>query len=162
MTNLYGDDYTNMLDRLGSDDLKIEEITKKEIIEIHDYMVYKHGGSYGIRDKGLFESTCEAPYQKVFGMDPYPTIWDKAAKYLFDFSNYQIFIDGNKRTGIGVCDAFLKKNGISLTLTPEQTYNLVMDIANHKYNDSPDLVQILKDNFVFIDKEGVDYMPPSR
>ncbi len=144
--------YDAMYKRLGEDSTEIVCLTADSIIDIHDYMIRLHGGSYGLRDDDLFHSVVVAPFQTMFGTDLYPTVFDKAAKYLFDFANYQIFIDGNKRTGYAVCDMFLYKNGFNLTLTPERAYALVMDIANHRYNDSSEIVDILENNFLFCDR----------
>lgn len=144
--------YQEMFKRLGEDNTETVCLTGDKIIDIHDRMIRLYGGSYGLRDDDLFRSVVVAPFQSMFGTDLYPTVFDKAAKYLFDFANYQIFVDGNKRTGLGVCAAFLHINGFDLNLSPEKAYALVMDIANHRYNDSSEVVDILKNNFVFCDR----------
>ena len=107
-----------------------EYVFSKDIIEeLHDYVIKEYGGSYGVRDMNLLDSVVKAPYQTGFGMDLYPTIIDKASKYLFDFAHYQIFIDGNKRTGLQTCISLLDINNIELNMTAEQQYFLVMDIT---------------------------------
>ena len=83
------------------------ELTTKDIIDIHDKMVDDFGGEYGIRDESLLASLRDAPYTEFFGEAQYPTVLSKAAKYLFDFTFYQVFIDGNKRVGLSVANAFL-------------------------------------------------------
>lgn len=144
--------YSELFKRLGEDDTEVVCLTADTIIDLHDRMIRLYGGSYGLRDDDLFHSVVIAPFQTAFGTDLYPTVFDKAAKYLFDFANYQIFIDGNKRTGYVVCDEFLHRNGFDLTISPERAYALVMDIANHRYKDSSEVVGVLKDNFVFCEK----------
>jgi len=123
-----------------------EDITldADSIMLIHDTMVKTHGGEYGVRDNGLLESIGIAPYTEYFGTKLYPTVYDQAAKTLFDFANYQVFVDGNKRTGLASALVLLRLNGINLDITNEQAYTLVLDIANHGYNESSELVEFIK------------------
>ena len=122
-----------------------------DILQIHDVVIQEFGGLNGIRDYALFESVCVTPYQEIFGTELYPTIFDKAAKYMFDFANYQIFVDGNKRTGLAVCDAFLAANGFDLQMPAEQLYFLVMDIAEHKIDQIEDIASCLRAECKFLD-----------
>lgn len=130
-----------------------EEVTLsiEDIIDIHDKMVDDYGGEYGLRDDGLLEGIRDAPYTKFFGQEQYPDILDKAAKYLFDFTYYQVFVDGNKRVGLSVANAYLAANGLSLTLSVTKAYELVMSIANHGFENSEELVPILKENIKAIE-----------
>lgn len=143
------------MQRLGEEaEQSFAILSYDDIVMIHDEMVKMFGGSLGVRDVGLLESVCLSPYQSMFGQDLYPTIIDKAAKYAFDFANYQIFIDGNKRCGLATMTAFLNINGYDLTLSSEQQYFLMMNIANKVYVDSRDVAFILQDHVRFIDKEA--------
>lgn len=144
--------YNELYNRLGQEDTGTVLLDPETIIDIHDALVNRFGGIYGLRDDDLFRSVAVAPFQTMFGTELFPTVFDKAAKYLFDFANYQVFLDGNKRTGFGVCAEFLYRNGYDLTLTKEEGYVLVMDIANHKYNDSSEIVETLKSHFEFCEK----------
>lgn len=137
--------YGRALERLGKENNICEFYLAKEDVEvIHNDMCYRYGGSMGIRDNALFESVCKAPYQSVFGQDLYPTPFDKAAKYLFDFSNYQIFLDGNKRTGLATAVAYLIGSGYQCTLTQMQMYDLTMKIANGQIKDTDEISMILQ------------------
>ena len=143
------DKFTEAYSKLGSEETHSRTLTVTDIIDIHNRMIDIYGGSYGIRDNSLLESICVAPNQNIFGYEPYPTIYEKASKYLFDFANYQAFIDGNKRTGLAVCSALLSINGFDLNLSSTQAYILVLDIANHRYKDSSEVSEIIKNNIVF-------------
>lgn len=144
------------LKSLGREDNCVE-LTKDQIIFIHDDGIKNYGGIYGIRDEGLLDSICSSPYQSIFGTDLYPTIFDKAAKYLFDFAHYQVFLDGNKRTGLTTAIAFLNINGFNLELTPTETYNLTMHIANNILTEIKDISKILEDNsIIMIGKTVID------
>lgn len=139
--------YDKSLERLGLEN-KIAEfvLTENEIELIHREMCYKYGGTTEIRDLLLFESVCKAPYQSVFGQDLYPTVFDKAAKFMFDFANYQVFLDGNKRTGLATAATLLIGNGYKLTLTQLQMYELTMDIATGKIKDVEEISKILHEH----------------
>ena len=110
-------------------------LTTQYIELIHNEMISSFGGCDGIRDNNLLLSVTDAPYQSFGGCDLYPTLFDKAAKYLVDFSRYQIFLDGNKRTGLAVASTFLLTNGRTLGLSDDEAYSLVMDIANGKVTE---------------------------
>lgn len=119
--------------------------TKEQIINLHDKMIDKFGGDYGIRDERLLESSCVSPFQSFGGMELFPSIFDKAAKYLENFAGYQIFYDGNKRTGIEVTKAFLNINGYELDLDFSELYNLTMKVANYEI-EAKDVSSILEEH----------------
>lgn len=128
--------------------LKPNNFDQKHVELMHQFVINEYGGIHGIRDNKLLESVVIAPYQSGFGQEFYPTIIDKAAKYLYDFSNYQVFIDGNKRTGMITCSTLLRLNGFYLDMNSQQQYCLTVDIANHKLTYE-DVVKILQDNILF-------------
>ncbi len=144
--NVFDEETTKALEMLGKEEYVPSQDT---ILSIHEAMIENFGGTQGIRDQNLFESTCVAPYQTLFGMDAYQTVFDKAAKYLYDFANYQIFLDGNKRTGLAVCQHYLNMNGYNLNLSAEEHYQLVINIATHRIGGPADIAKILKDNCAF-------------
>lgn len=147
----YDSDLSSVMERLAEGEENIRALSKEDILELHDFVLEKFGGSKGIRDNGLFVSTCIAPYNKMFGIDRYPTVIDKAAKYLYDFANYQIFLDGNKRTGLLACKTLCHINGYDLKMSPEQYYFLTIDIANHKINTVEEVSNIIKEHVKFND-----------
>lgn len=128
-------------------------LTNDDLTFLHDIEIEQFGGIYGIRDEGLLDSVSVAPYQNVFGKELYPTIFDKAAKYLYDFSRYQIFLDGNKRSGLCISTAFLSMNGYQLNMDFSQVYDLTMKIANGKIDSLEKISSILKENSVSYLKE---------
>lgn len=74
----------------------IQFLTVDEIIEMHDAFLNKFGGLPGIRDKNLLLSAIAAPQGRMFGEDLHPTVYDKAAAYLFHIVCNHPFNDGNK------------------------------------------------------------------
>lgn len=144
------------LKKLAGEDNSDVRLSKDLIEIVHAKMIDRYGGQHGVRDKGLLESVAEAPYGEYFGEVLYPTIFDKAAKYLFDFANYQVFLDGNKRTGLATAATLLELNGLQFKKGFDAVaYGLVLDVANHKYNDSSEIVDILRSNCEFIKADNL-------
>lgn len=110
-------------------------VTLHELIDDHDELIRKYGGLKGIRDIGLLASAMEMPKAGVFGKNLHPTVFDKAAAYLFHIICNHPFIDGNKRTGTITALTFLRQNRIHIEFTEEQTSvleELVVSTADGK------------------------------
>lgn len=108
----------------------VRYLTGEEILYIHHQIIEKVGGSHGVRDMNLFLSTIERPQSAVFGEDQFPTIFLKAATYLEGFTQYQIFIDGNKRTAFASVIRFLFVNDYLLTVDNKEVEIFVMKVSN--------------------------------
>jgi len=104
-------------------------LTVDQAIKIHERMVEQHGGLKGIRDLGLLTSAMEMPKSAYGGHELHPSLFDKAAAYLFHIVKNHPFFDGNKRTSTFVAVLFLRLNGISITFDKEQFEILVIGTA---------------------------------
>jgi death-on-curing protein len=104
-------------------------ITVDQVIKIHDRQIEQHGGLQGIRDLGLLTSAMEMPKSSFGGVEMYPTIFDKAAAYVFYIAKNHPFFDGNKRTAAFTALLFLRINGLNLTLDLKQYELLVIGLA---------------------------------
>lgn len=74
-------------------------------------MIRDFGGLGGIRDLALLESAIAIPAIACFGVELHPSLYDKAAAYLFHIVKNHPFVDGNKRTAITATLIFLLDNG---------------------------------------------------
>lgn len=101
----------------------------EDVLRLHDRQVERFGGSAGLRDSGLLESALAQPEATFMGELLHPTIADQAAAYLYHIAKNHPFIDGNKRTAFAVMDAFLRMNGYRLSYTPNEAYELVIQVA---------------------------------
>lgn len=99
-------------------------ITIQEIIDDHSEIVDKYGGVKGIRDLGLLASAMNMPLATMFGEELHPTIFDKAAAYLYHIVRNHPFVDVNKRTGTVAALTFLRQNRIHIVFTEEQSCTL--------------------------------------
>lgn len=132
-------------------------LTKEDLIFLHDKQIEEFGGIYGVRDEGLLDSVSKAPYQSCFGSDLYPSIFDKAAKYLYDFSTYQVFLDGNKRTGLCTASMFLKMNGYELDMNYAQVYEMTMNLANGNIQSLEEISNLLEKNSIMDIEQDINY-----
>jgi death-on-curing protein len=71
------------------------------------------GGSDGVREPGLLESAALAPQATFGGQSVYADLPEVASAYLVGLCKNHPFVDGNKRTALAACLAFLKLNGVA-------------------------------------------------
>jgi death-on-curing protein len=90
------------------------------------------GGRVVIRDAGLLEAAAARPRATAFGADAYPDLNAKAAALLHSLARNHALVDGNKRLALGALIAFYGVNGRQLTLTNDEAYDLVMQVATGK------------------------------
>ncbi|NJL50009.1 MAG: type II toxin-antitoxin system death-on-curing family toxin [Leptolyngbyaceae cyanobacterium SM2_5_2] len=117
-------------------------LTLDEVLLLHADQIASFGGTNGLRDRGLLESALAQPQATFGGELLHPTLADQAAAYLYHLSRNHPFVDGNKRTAFAVMDTFLEANGYCLTLTNDEAYDLVMQVAQGQL-DKPAIASIL-------------------
>jgi death-on-curing protein len=110
----------------------IKYLTLEEVLKMHDVFIAKYGGLKGVRDLNLLMSAIETPKAAMFGNDLYPTIYDKAAAYLYHLVQNHPFNDANKRTGFGAAYLFLQANKVPILLSDESFESLVIEVAQGK------------------------------
>lgn len=103
-------------------------LTKRGIIALHQQQISEHGGSPGIREDGLLESTL-AKAQNLLAYVPDSQVWDLAAAYGYGFIQNHVFVDGNKRVGLASMAAFLYLNGYEMTSTEAEEVSIVLSVA---------------------------------
>ena len=97
-----------------------------------------------VRDHGLLESALARPQATAFGADAYPDIHHKAAALLHSLARNHALIDGNKRLAFAAILAFYGMNGLRLTLTNEEAYDLVMLVADGRLTDVAAIAALLE------------------
>lgn len=100
-----------------------------DVLDIHQILIEQLGGMSGVRDEGLLESALSQPKASFFGELLHPTIHEQARAYLYHLAKNHPFLDGNKRTAYGAMEAFLRLNGYNLALSNEESYNMVIQVA---------------------------------
>lgn len=105
-------------------------ISKEQIINLHKQLIDETGGSHGLRDEGLLDSACNAPFQRFDNQELFPTIQQKSARLAYGLIKNHPFVDGNKRIGTHVMLILLALNGIELNYTQEELYTIILKIAS--------------------------------
>lgn len=81
------------------------------VLAIHAEVLSAHGGSPGLRDRGLLESAVAAPQASFGGKPLMKDAIEIAAAYLYYLCSNHPFVDGNKRVGLASALVFLQANG---------------------------------------------------
>ena len=104
------------------------------VIAIHLRQLAEHGGSDGIRDRGLLESALYRPKnQHAYGN---PSIFNLAAAYGYGIAKNHPFIDGNKRTSYVVMRTFLKLNGYDIQASLAEKYEVWIRLADSQIDET--------------------------
>ena len=110
---------------------KTSYISLDIVLAIHDDMVEKYGGSYGIRDLGLIQSAIARPQSSFQGEDLYANIFDKAAALFHSIIFNHAFIDGNKRTAMVSTARFLSINEYTFDVDDKEFVNFPLRVENN-------------------------------
>jgi death-on-curing protein len=103
------------------------------------------GSEVQVRDHGLLQSALARPQASAFGGDAYPSLQEKAAALLHSLAGNHALVDGNKRLALAATIAFLGINGRRLTLTNDEAYELVMEVAAGQLHEIAELAGKIRD-----------------
>lgn len=103
-----------------------------EVIELHRQIITQSGGTLGILDLSILQSTVVKPRMSFAGKDLYPTLIDKAATLGFAIIANHPFVDGNQLTGHAVMAIFLAINGVEIDADIEEQVQKISAIASGK------------------------------
>lgn len=95
-----------------------------QALRLHQKSIERYGGTHGLRDQGALESALAMPEAGFGGEYLHDSLFDKAAAYLYHIVKNHPFVDGNKRTGFGCANIFLRLNGYQF----DEKYN--QDLEN--------------------------------
>ena len=96
---------------------------------LHERSIEEFGGAKGMRDEGGVEAALARPYQTFGGEDLYPTPAAKAGALMESIIIRHPWMDGNKRTGLGLALFLLRKEGLSVEATQNELYELTIGVA---------------------------------
>ena len=102
------------------------------------------GAAPVVRDHGLLESALGRPRATAFGQDAYAGIHEKAAALLHSLARNHALGDGDKRLALAATIAFYAINGLRLTLTNDEAYDLIVSVAIATLDDVPVIAAVLK------------------
>ena len=116
-------------------------LTLPELLHVAERVL---GPEVAVRDYGLLEAALARPQATAFGQDAYPSLDTKAAALLHSVTRNRALIDGNKRLGLAATIAFYGLNGRRLTLTNDQAYDLVMNVASGELDQVAEIAPLLQ------------------
>lgn len=114
------------------------------ILAVHSDQIQAHGGSLGLRDRGLLESALERPRNR-FHYEPTSDLPSLAASYGFGLAKNHPFIDGNKRVAFQAMYLFLGLDGLRIDASEEEVVATILSLASGDL-DEPGLAVWLRDH----------------
>jgi death on curing protein len=102
------------------------------------------GANPAVRDYGLLESALARPRASALGEDAYPGAHAKAVALLHSLARNRALVDGSKRLALAATIAFLGMNGVRLTLSNDEAYDLVIKVATGVFDDVPSIAAVLE------------------
>ncbi|MFC7440990.1 type II toxin-antitoxin system death-on-curing family toxin [Laceyella putida] len=109
----------------------IRYLSVVDMIEFHHMMMsdFGEGEQAGVMFEDRLLSIAERPKSVYFGVEIFPTIWEKAGALVQSLVQVHPFHNGNKRTALVCLDAFLYMNGYDLTMPSQYAEDLMVAIA---------------------------------
>lgn len=104
-------------------------LTLDEVLALHHEQVRRFGGSAGLRDLALLESSLGSVTATFGGAFLHESIFEMASAYLYGICRNHPFVDGNKRAAAAAALTFLRMNGISIRASEDEFYDLVIGVA---------------------------------
>ena len=109
-------------------------LLKADVIDLHDYVLARTGGSSGLRDEGLLESALARPLNR-WSYEAVEDTRDLAATYGIGLAKNHPFIDGNKRAAFLGLGLFLELNGWMLTATDDDAIATFYAVASSQMGE---------------------------
>ena len=100
-------------------------LTTCQIIEIHDRIIKKYGGSGGVLNEGTLDLL-------VYKINRADDVFKQAALILHTIAAQHPFIDGNKRTALVTAENVLRGAGYYLHSDVDEIVDFMQKIAEYK------------------------------
>ncbi len=110
-------------------------ILDRLVYVVHEEQLAEHGGTGGIRDRGLLGSALARPRNLEDYGEPPPNVFDLAAAYAYGIIENHPFLDGNKRTGFLMAYIFLNLNGWELNAPETEAALAVYALAKGEWTE---------------------------
>ena len=105
------------------------------LLTVHADQIREHGGSVGLRDRGLLDSALNRPRNRV-AYESESDLCGLAASYGFGIARNHPFVDGNKRVAFQAMYIFLGLNGLRVDAPEEEVVSLILALASGELNES--------------------------
>lgn len=104
-------------------------LDSKRVIEVHDMIIRETGGELGVLSQGTLDFCVQRHKIYLYGFEPFPDTFQKAAALMHCIILFHPFVDGNKRTGIVVASIFLENNNYVLNAERPEAIVFTIKIA---------------------------------
>ena len=111
------------------------ELTKDQIIKLHEAIYVRYGGDVGVFNEGMLDSALQSPFQTFGGEELFPDTKDKIIRLAYGLIRNHSFRDGNKRIGALVLLTLLELNGYHVKATNKEFADIIMGIAASEKDD---------------------------
>ena len=119
-------------------------LTREEILLLHEKLIERYGGTYGLRDDNLLDSALNAPFQSFGDQELYPTTIEKTVRLCFGLVKNHPFHDGNKRIGALVLLTILDLNHVILNTNSVELTEIILSLATGNI-DCQELLEWVKE-----------------
>lgn len=103
-------------------------VDERDALAIHDRLLALHGGTAGLRDRGLLLSALARPRQHLAYAEA-TSIIEMASLYTAGIVRNHPFVDGNKRAGFTAGILFLELNGFDFVASEDDVIRTVLSLA---------------------------------
>lgn len=114
--------------------------------ELHNYFLKQKDPppnySHTYFDK--LESVIAIPRKTFSGVDLYPTLFEKAACYLYFINKFHPFNNGNKRISIVATFVFLKLNELDFIVNEDIMYNFAIKVTNSRKSQDKEFAEVVE------------------
>lgn len=110
-------------------------LSKVQVLKLHEMLIAASGESPEIREEGLLDSACNAPFQSFWGTELIPVSSKKLLVLGFGLIKNHPFVDGNKRIGVHSMLVFLTVNHIKLCYENSNLTDLILKIASGSHDE---------------------------
>ena len=121
--------------------MKTDYLTFADVVVMHEILIDRYGGSYGLRDPGALEAALFRPQSGY-----YEDIISEAAALWESLVMNHPFVDGNKRIGFAGTYAFLGINGYKLSSNADKVAEWVMIGLKQRFFTFENIEIFLKEN----------------
>lgn len=101
------------------------------------------GPDVQVRDHGLLSSALARPEATVYGTEPYPDLYTKAAALMHSLIKNHAYVDGNKRVGLVAGLLFLALNQVAINASDDVLFDLTLAIASGDLDDIDEIAERL-------------------
>ncbi len=109
-------------------------ISLDEVLQIHEILIKRFGGTSGLRDKNLLAASLQRPFATFDQAELYPTTIERGAAILESIVTNHPFLDGNKRTGYTLMRLMLLNENLDISASEDEKYEFVIAIAEGNFN----------------------------